>query len=139
MQFFNDIIESFQGPTKTMLQQAKSYRTLEKRIQHLLEVDLKVMCLIDQKLVLQVSNAALATRIKYRSAQFLDRLHQEGLVLDVRQIIVHVRPELTTNQTIHPAPIKISKENQALLAAHADVIQHSALRKALLNLSQRSD
>ena len=114
MQFFNDIIESFQGPTKTMLQQAKSYRTLEKRIQHLLEVDLKVMCLIDQKLVLQVSNAALATRIKYRSAQFLDRLHQEGLVLDVRQIIVHVRPELTTNQNIHPAPIKISKENRGI-------------------------
>ena len=138
MQFFNDIIESFQGPTKTMLQQAKSYQALEKRIQHLLQVDLKVMRLIDRKLVVQVSDAALATRIKYRSAQFLDRLHQEGLVLDVRQIVVHVQPALATTRVMHPEPTKISKENQALLAAHAEAIQHSALREALLNLSERS-
>lgn len=139
MQFLNNIIDSFQGPPKTMLKQAKHYQALEKRIQHLLQVELKVMRLIDQKLVLQVSDAALATRIKYRSAQFLGRLHQEGLVLDVRQIVIHVRPIPAPPEPKRRAPTKISEENQALLAAHAEAIQPSALRDALFNLSKRSE
>jgi len=138
MQYLNDILDSFQGPTKTLLQQARVYRTLETRIQTLFQLDIKVMRLFKKKLVLQVPNAALATRLRYRSSEFLGRLHQEGLVLSATQLVVNVRPNSMSETKIKHLPIKISEDNRALLVAHAEALQPSALREAFLNLSERS-
>ncbi|OGO95478.1 MAG: hypothetical protein A3F41_02095 [Coxiella sp. RIFCSPHIGHO2_12_FULL_44_14] len=109
--------------------------------QQALAVELRPHCHImnitQHALVVEVDSATWATRVHYLSDFLLEELQKKLPYLSsVTKIHCRVRPTKTTSHHSPPSPRPISRNTVGLIQTTAHIIQHPALKAALLRLAQ---
>ncbi len=88
----------------------------------------------DGQLILQVSNAAMATQVRFYGAEILQKLKKEAVFKRLKTIKVIVDPI-----NLKSAPLEgdqnISKESSAIINKGTETIKHQGLKEALKQLS----
>ncbi len=127
---------------QAVLQQAKTLRAITRSLQYQIPEHMRAHCqagfLDAQSLILVVDSPAWATQLRYLAPALKQKLIQSGLLNEQQSLRIKVRPAQTSS--VHksdlPAPLRMSRNNAALLKDTAAGMADDELKNALLKLSR---
>jgi len=137
MKLIQDILAELGGPTGSALKHTETLKAIEVAINEDNRRDIKVIGVKGKQLLLQVDHAGRATQLQYRQFALLSKLHHAGLVTNVSELKVKVRPKVPSRLQLPRQPKAISSENRHHLKSQATVLVNPDLQRIFTKLSER--
>lgn len=124
------------GTLKSLHAHVRELVKLGDQLQALVPGDYTVASLEDGELHLITPSAGLATRLRYHQKRIIASMPRQ---LEVDKIKISVRPGLFQTKSHETVNRQLSPESAHHLASTAKYIEDDALRKALIDLSTRTN
>ncbi len=122
----------------SLLTQSRQLVKIEQAIRRFVPDEFAVASLHEGELLLTTASSASATRIRYRQRNILSSLRHAAPGLPVDSIKIRVQPDVKKVEENQEESRFLSERNSHQIAETAKYIEDPALRKALINLSLRT-
>jgi len=136
----DDLLSRGEGTLAPLLRHARRLREVERDVLGTLDRALRPHCRVanvrDDTLVLDADSPVWASRLRYQTAELLERLPCRE-ALGIRRVRVRVRPAHAPPGAAAPRPRRLSPTAAALIYSVARTVDPGPLRRALLRLASR--
>ena len=122
---------------KRLWDKAKTLDHLSKKVLAYLDPDVRKYCQMTREqttIIIFVENAALATDLRFKTNELLNKFKQDAALKSIQHIIFKVRPkQLHTLRYAdhHQKPLRLSRETAKLVKGIAETIQDQNLRQVM--------
>ncbi|MEJ6684500.1 MAG: DUF721 domain-containing protein [SAR86 cluster bacterium] len=130
------ILSQAKGMLNRLLAQSKTLLEIQLVVRKIVPGDIFVAALTNGELHLITPSAALATRVKYSQPMLISSLRQRHKPYLVDSIRLSVQPSYFPPEKLTRAPLPASAKNAEQIADTAKYIEDTALRTALIRLSE---
>lgn len=130
---------------QTLLSKVKAIETLNDTLNPLLDPALKAYCqvanLTNGVLVVLTANAAVASQLRYQTAELIKKLHKNPSLKHIREIQIKVRPPMPTgiqrggSRKKNAKAALLSPASAETLLAMAETIEDTDLREAMMRIA----